>query len=875
MPGDVKSKILRDAERHVLQGRVSQAIAEYQKIIKTDPNDVLTINTVGDLCLRQGKIAEANSYFCQVAEAYARNNFLLKAIAVYKKILKTDPKDLATNQTLAALFTKQGLNADARNQYMSIAELCAEMGNLKDSVEAYERVVELDPNNANVQLKLAEIHLSNGGREKAQSYYAGAARAHAKAGSLAEAIACYQQAVQLNPCDMAVMKGFLDTSIQLGDARPVLDQLEKSLLKSPDNLELLEMLGRAHLATGDLSSAQRTFREVLAQDATKYSLFLDVHKAFLDRGELDAAATALDGIVPILVSSRASDKAVEAYEGILKRDPNHAPAWSRLAQVYSATNKQEKYVEALEKLVSYHLDRKCAGDALEPLEQILQVKPDSRKHLNLHRQAFEEAFPGLPYTSPVQSIETSEERETRRLSRPAAATGAGVTAGQGEQATLVDVELLLNYGMIEKALDLLRTMEAADPSNKEVRQRLIAIYTEQQNPRLAAEQCLLLAAEYRKLGDEEAAQKWLVDAEKLDKEFVISRRDVLVPPLSHAAGESGPLRPGAGAVSLEVDLSEDLSEIFFKESPGAETAVENDEPEEAVEEFSVAAPPKPPLGSLGDQLQEVDFYIRLGFYAEARSKLDEISKDYADSPELPPRYKQISDGMAQLPPAQPATGPSYAQAVPAGAEEVYPDLKFDFSPDSVPTGPQVIGAGDGSSPAAGTSKSAPSEAARRADAGEVRGNALFADLLDEVNAIPDQESVQDDFETHFSLGIAYREMGLIDEAIKEYQGAIRTLDPSRSAREVIQCCGMLSTCYLEKGMPRSAIRWCESGLKVSEISPHETMALQYDMGVAFSLTGDTDRALGCFDTIYEADPGYRDVAQKIDELRGGLGQHAL
>ena len=64
------------------------------------------------------------------------------------------------------------------------------------------------------------------------------------------------------------------------------------------------------------------------------------------------------------------------------------------------------------------------------------------------------------------------------------------------------------------------------------------------------------------------------------------------------------------------------------------------------------------------------------------------------------------------------------------------------------------------------------------------------------------------------------------------------------------------------------------GLSVAEISPHEALALRYDLGIAHSIAGSTDRALDCFDHIFGIDPSYRDVAQKIDELKGGSERHA-
>ena len=203
MAGDDKARFLRDAEKLVTHGKIPQAINEYLKILKADPNDVLTLNTVGDLYLRLGKVPEATKYFSQVADTYTRNNFLLKAIAVYKKILRADAGNLPINQTLAELLARQGLHVDARNQYLRLAEIHSGEGKTRESVQAYEKAAELDPGNSAVQLKLAQIHLSAGNQERARSFFTGAARAQAKAGNYKDAASSYQQAMQLDPLDTA------------------------------------------------------------------------------------------------------------------------------------------------------------------------------------------------------------------------------------------------------------------------------------------------------------------------------------------------------------------------------------------------------------------------------------------------------------------------------------------------------------------------------------------------------------------------------------------------------------------------------------------------------------------------------------------------
>ncbi|HSW38621.1 MAG TPA: hypothetical protein VLL97_03930, partial [Acidobacteriota bacterium] len=102
MAADRKAKLLEEAERYVLNGKTRSAVSEYLKIAEIDPNDVFVLNTIGDLYLRLNDNSEANKFFMRVAQNYAGNNFIQKAIAVYKKILNTDPHNLDVHMTIAA-----------------------------------------------------------------------------------------------------------------------------------------------------------------------------------------------------------------------------------------------------------------------------------------------------------------------------------------------------------------------------------------------------------------------------------------------------------------------------------------------------------------------------------------------------------------------------------------------------------------------------------------------------------------------------------------------------------------------------------------------------------------------------------------------------
>ena len=89
-----KAKILQTAEKYVLQGKLNAAIVEYQKILKRDPKDLMTLNTVGDLYIRSGKTEEAVKCFYELAEKSIEAGFVPRAIAIYKRVTKIEQEAL-------------------------------------------------------------------------------------------------------------------------------------------------------------------------------------------------------------------------------------------------------------------------------------------------------------------------------------------------------------------------------------------------------------------------------------------------------------------------------------------------------------------------------------------------------------------------------------------------------------------------------------------------------------------------------------------------------------------------------------------------------------------------------------------------------------
>lgn len=142
---------------------------------------------------------------------------------------------------------------------------------------------------------------------------------------------------------------------------------------------------------------------------------------------------------------------------------------------------------------------------------------------------------------------------------------------------------------------------------------------------------------------------------------------------------------------------------------------------------------------------------------------------------------------------------------------------------------------------------------------------MFGELKHELEE--DSAATDEDPETHYNLGVAFREMGLLDEAIGELQKVCQAVDRGHTFPHIMQTYTWLSQCFLDKGIPEAAIRWYEKALKLSTIDADTRTALHYELASSYETAGDKVAALSHFMEVYGSNIDYRDVAERIKTLK--------
>jgi tetratricopeptide (TPR) repeat protein len=565
-----RSTTLRKAEKHIQHGRIARAIREYLDLIKQEPDDPFVLNTIGDLYLTQGNTEEACRHFGRAVEQCARQKAASQAITICKKIVNTQPENLAANIKLAELFGSHGSGIEASRQWLRLSEMYAASGKAGELRTAFEKACAADPTNLTVRGQLAEMFLAEGDQGRAQAHFIEAGRLQAKTGDFKSAAVFYGRAVQLNPQNLEMLEALLDVSLRLGDVAMVMEQIQKAISSSPENPTLQAMLGRAYLATGDPKSAADIFQSLLSRDESFCADLLRIGKSCLEKGDLNLASACIDQVMPTLINRRQSEQGLEAYNLILKADPQHIPTLTGLAAAYSNVCNLPRQIEVLEKLAECHLTQN-PKEALKCIEEILQSYPEDEKYLAKHRQAFALAFPGMKYAAPTYASTASATDETE-------------TTADASEGDLVEIDLLVNYGMPDKAIERLISFTYADPGNAELRRKLVSLYEETGQRDKAEEQRRILISHAM----EGAGQH---------------------PQTSHQSAAPDPPAAAAGPNPDDPTKCDETAE-----SPGNNVPTQRMQPE-----------------SLEEQLLQVDYFARLGFHEEARYRLDELARKYPDN----------------------------------------------------------------------------------------------------------------------------------------------------------------------------------------------------------------------------------------------------
>ena len=969
-----KAKILQTAEKYVLQNKIDAAIAEYSKILKKDPKDLMTLNTIGDLHIRANRNEEALKCFYELAEKYVEGGFVPRSIAVYKRIMKINAESDRAMLRLGELYSMQGLLRDARTHYLQAVELFMRRKEKERAREVFEKILLLDMENPKLQLQMAVLYADTGKTPEAIAMYLGAVERFLDRKEPSEASGALETLLKLDPgnLDGAILYGRM--YVEQGDYSRAITALQ-AIPSLADCKGALNWLFHAYMKQGDVVRA----REIATQLFDRHEDFAglaQVCEQLLAGGDPGGALEIYQNAADRLVAQRAHSALIDGLKSILSSQPSHLGAMQLMWQVLRQAGDRGEAEEAGELLAHTHVINGELEKARDVYAELAQLAPENPEIAQLLRQVETRLSGGRPSEEEAPQPEPLMPSGLSFAQEQSKAEAEPLPAREQEIVSncLTESELYVTYRQFPQAIAIVEKGLAEVPGNVTLQENLLRICERSGQYQKAAACAEALTEAYVMLGDGERATQY----GELTLSFQKKALEMGSPAPEGVSLEAEPAAAGPSEASFlaatepppteepqvrEVDLSMEWAALSGPETAPAATSAADSTAEEiefylqagltseadkALQQLQELSPAHPTLSEFQARLAvlqgvaapaaegiaepaAVEFGVspseEIGVAAESipmetaapelavESAPSFIPEEVAAIPEPPPTPAELEEPVVEpLPEAKIPPAPAIpVEPLRSAAPHAEPELAWEDV--LAPAGSPHLGSGfelsleetkaaehaplGKAAPPPGIAPSAPPQdrfAALAGELSEVLGEppavapappppqavaaappaqpsaggtpgSLLDDMFAEFKEEMEEPAAAEDLETHYNMGVAFKEMALYDEAIGEFQKVHSIAEKAKDYSHLVLCCSLLATCFLEKGMPQLAVKWYQTALHSPGADPESSLALLYEIGAAQEIAGDREAALKSFLEVYGRNIDYRDVADRISALK--------
>lgn len=823
-----RDKVLQAAQKFVEKKKYDKAVIEYQKLIQADPTDARTLLKIGDLQSKMGAHEAAISTYETVGKLYAAQGFALKAIAVYKQITEIIAKHVPKLEDryshitpkLADLYQQLGLTSDALATLDEVATRLQKQGKEVEANRVLRKIVELDGGNPLPHLRLAEALSRAQDIDGAFAEFQVAAEQLSQLGRRDDALKVLERLLhhKADPTQARIAAELYLERNQQNDGMQALAKLQICFQANPRDLDTLGLLSRAFSAIGQAAKGIEVQKEMarVARDSGRVELFQELCE------KLSKLAPNDDGVKKLLAQALPSSEA-------------RMPAAQKAAEPPPPPPRKPPPPPAR------------AAAVEEPEEEVEELDDDA-----LLEDENEEMTTAAGGTDAYES-----ESRLPAQTGPTQVASDPPAGPLDHRPLLSDIEVWRAHGQTDKAVRALRIGIQSDPTSFELREVLRDVLLEAERVTEAVEEMLAIAELYVDALDGDSAARTLQDVLAFDRSN--KRALEMLSELGYevvdenegqeAAALDDPFGGEAPLPSYDLDEPEPLSlrgsnspsrpAIRRSSMPPALTDEAAYEAEEApptilrTSDAPATAEASPPM-ELEDALEESEFFASRGLYEDARNILNEQLTRHPKHPLLRERLEELADQEA-------LHNEQVARTKPTPEERAL----------EISSSLETLSASDAWAQTDGQKFTSPDQ--------EVDVEEVFAKFKEGVAA---QISV-DDSQAHYDLGVAYKEMMLVDDAIREFETAAR--DPNRECISF----SMIGMIHLERGDADNAIAAFTRALDAPLKDPEQEAALGYELGGVYEGMHMRREALIAYQRTSSINPNYRDVAQKIRALSKG------
>jgi pilus assembly protein FimV len=902
MKAEAAKAYLAAADVHMSKDAFKDARQLFEKILALDPNNKEVYHKAGIVYFKEGKFVEACKTLKPAFENDPSNTELTKtylealskagkgseAEEVLKKLVEGDPANAAYREQLYRFYLSSNNLDKALGEISLLADARVEQGEPGPAEELLKEFVSQNPEFVHGRRKLAEFYFSLNRTDDAANEYIQAADVLSNSGDVDKARAFLDRALEIAP-DLAEAKDRIER-LEAQDVRPKAEPelsapeteliskqqpaahepaeaiLEETPIPAPAAAEpsveeedpaINEAIVEADvlLKYGLAAKAAEQLETLAGKFPDSPRVRFKLRDLYAEQGNMDKTVEHALRLADLYKARGASEQAKAVLQATEEMAPNHPAILARHGKAPQTPKKPvppQSTAPAMPEALAFEMPdmgeqplEEISPEAIQPpkisrepvkkapavpqkapeaFEETVPAPSDAIPFEGFDLGAPEEPFavPETPLSEPQSPVDEFAVPEQQAPDVPTETFEPSPEPPVSENSAEVDVseiwaeaEFYFQQGLFDEAKKHYAKIIGLVPSDRRAINRLSEIAQEAEETQ-----------EFTKLADAVDELESAISSEEAPSEMAMSSSD-------------------KEAIRSLMQEIKQLKQEEPPESPLAEEVAP--EPPRKPAQKQKPAPPPPTVGrAVSPPPGRTTAPSREDFFSPPAQKASEPPRDWAEAatkslakPEKSAE-EEFFDLGAEIEAESKTAVPKQAARQEEQSEDFFDlaaELRDELSSVKMPA-----------------QSSAPAE------------EQSLDDIFEEFKKGVEQQAVKEDADTHYNLGVAYKEMGLLDDAIAEF-----IMTPEDEPK-VIQSRYMLGLCYMEKGEYQSAIQEIQNALDYSQnmgIDAHHRIEMHYDLGLAYQGAGNNERALQEFSKVMDIDRGYRDVTNKVKELQHG------
>ncbi len=454
------------AEKLLQKGKAGEALEEYLLALRDDPDNDTVRQLSADLCLSQNRTDDAVKLLGELFERQVKAGDATRASLTYKKLARHGSPTWEQKFCFGQLL--EGSNKKlAVGTYESALSDLAKLENKKGALQVLARVVTLEPMQANF-LRVAELSSEIGESKAAAQAFKRVAQLAAAAGG--DPAQWYERAYQEDSSDEEITLAYGKSLMGQGQVGAAIFVLEPQVNAGKNSQQLLEIYTEALLAAGRYVEAEPLAWQLFEQNSTRMPQMTALIGQLVD-AEQDEAAVSLARKLGQLQAKRGERRQFLAVMQEITSARRASPEMLEfLSELFNAANREGDYCQTLLKLFDVYCGTGDFAKAAECLDRAAEVDPYESGH-----------------TKRLETLKGKiDDGKYKEIASRFAPAGKPAMAPAHEQeatlgaATLQDLmlqaEILVQYGMRNKAVERLQRIQELFPREEERNEELQRLY---------------------------------------------------------------------------------------------------------------------------------------------------------------------------------------------------------------------------------------------------------------------------------------------------------------------------------------------------------------------------------------------------------------